>query len=90
MAFSNPPEALLDQQVIALIAAHFRLEAQEVTASSSMVYDLGADSSDLLEVSIQLSEVFDCDLDTQRLGRVVTVADFCALVQHARVNNPIV
>ena len=32
MAFSNPPEALLDQQVIALIAAHFRLEAQEVTA----------------------------------------------------------
>jgi acyl carrier protein len=75
-------------QVLALIAQHFLLPLESVHLDSQLVYDLGADSSDLLDLSIQLSERFDCDLDTGRLARVTRVADYCRLVEAALVRHP--
>jgi acyl carrier protein len=81
-------QSMTETQVLALIAQHFLLPLESVHLDSQLVYDLGADSSDLLDLSIQLSERFDCDLDTGRLARVTRVADYCRLVEAALVRHP--
>lgn len=73
----------LDDQVIALVAAHFRVPAESVKAQSSLVYDLGADSSDVLDLCIQLSDRYDVELDTRLIARVRTVGDMALLVSAA-------
>lgn len=73
----------LEQQVLAFVCAHFRLPAGSVTPRDRLVYDLGADSSDVLDLSLRLSAHFACDLDTERIAALVSVADICLTVRLA-------
>nr|WP_238935119.1 acyl carrier protein [Pseudomonas typographi] len=61
--------------VYAIIAGHFRVPLDTVAASTRLVYDLGADSSELLELCVLLSEQYRCELDTDLVGRLRTAGD---------------
>lgn len=78
------PECI-EQQVREVAHHLFKVPLAQVRTGSQLVYDLGADSSDLLELSLQLSEHFGCDLDTERLGHVQTLGDYCTIIHHALV-----
>lgn len=73
--------ASVEDQVVAFVSSFFRLQPGDVSTSSQLVYDLGADSSDLLDLSIQLSQWFDCELDSRRVANLVCVADLCRAVE---------
>jgi acyl carrier protein len=66
-----------------LIADHFHIPVDSVQLTSSLVYDLGADSSDVLDLCVQLSDKYDCELDSTELAGIRTVVDLCKLVERA-------
>jgi acyl carrier protein len=74
--------------ILTRIAQHFRLPVEAVQFESSLVYDLGADSSDVLDLCIQVSDHYGCDLNTEQITRLRTVGDFYQLVHDACVSTP--
>ena len=77
------PRRVDQSDIVERIAEHFQVRAQWLELQSSLVYDLGADSSDLLALCIRLSDLYDCELDTYQMVHVRTVGDLCTLVEEA-------
>ena len=48
-------------QLIALVAEQLRIPAEQVTLESSLIDDLGADSLDVVDLSIAIEEEFSSD-----------------------------
>ena len=65
-----------------LIAEQFGVEVESVTAGTSFVDDLGADSVDLVDLSMALEEEFGMDeMDEEDLTSIVTVGDLYKYMQ---------
>ena len=59
-----------------LIAEQFAIDADEISMDSSFVYDLGADSVDLVELVMAMEEEFDIgEIDEEDLAGLKTVGD---------------
>ncbi|MBE6990809.1 MAG: acyl carrier protein [Ruminococcaceae bacterium] len=64
------------QKLQEIIAEQFALDTEEVTAESSFVDDLGADSVDLMELVMAMEEEFDIgEIDEDDLPALKTVGD---------------
>ena len=48
-------------QLIAIVAEQLRIPAEQVTLESSLIDDLGADSLDVVDLSIAIEEEFSSD-----------------------------
>ncbi|MBF7141019.1 acyl carrier protein [Pseudomonas sp. LY10J] len=66
--------------VFALIARHYAVPLESIGPGTRLVYDLGSDSSDLVELCIILSEHFACELDTHRMATLNTAGDVFKMV----------
>ena len=65
-----------------IIADQFGLEADSVTADTAFVDDLGADSVDLVELSMALEEEFGMDeMEEEDIASIVTVGDLYKYMQ---------
>ena len=66
----------------ALIADQFGVEASSVTADTSFIDDLGADSVDLIDLSMALEDDFGLpEIQEDDLTEIVTVGDLYKYIQ---------
>lgn len=61
-----------------LIAEQFTVSEDSITMDTSFADDLGADSLDIVELTMALEEEFDLpEADEEELVKLVTVGDVC-------------
>ena len=65
-----------------LIAEQFGVEPETVTADTAFVDDLGADSVDLMDMSMALEDEFGMEeMDSDSIESIVTVGDLYKYMQ---------
>ena len=70
------------EKLCALIAEQFGVEPDSVTADTAFVDDLGADSVDLMDLSMALEEEFGMEeMDSEEIESIVTVGDLYKYMQ---------
>lgn len=70
------------EKLCALIAEQFGVEPETVTAETAFVDDLGADSVDLVDLSMALEDEFGMDeMAEDDLTTIVTVGDLYKYMQ---------
>lgn len=78
-------EMVLDK-VITMVAEQFMIEPDEVSAETAFVEDLGADSLDVVELTMALEEEFSLpDTPEEELMNIHTVGDLADYI--SRVTN---
>lgn len=67
---------MIFEKVCELIAEQFSMDVSSITMETSFEDDLGADSLDIVELSMALEEAFDVgQLRDEELSSLVTVGD---------------
>ena len=70
------------EKLCALIAEQFGVEADTVTADTSFVDELGADSVDLVDLAMALEEEFGMEeMEEDDINFIVTVGDLYKYMQ---------
>ena len=70
------------EKLCKLIAEQFGVDPETVTADSAIVDDLGADSVDLMDLSMALEEEFGMEeMDSEDIESIVTVGDLYKYMQ---------
>ncbi len=70
------------EKLCKLIAEQFGVEPDSVTKDSAFVDDLGADSVDLMDLSMALEEEFGMEeMDSEDIESIVTVGDLYKYMQ---------
>lgn len=70
------------EKLCALIAEQFGVEVETITADTAFVDDLGADSVDLVDLSMALEDEFGMDeMAEDDLTTIVTVGDLYKYMQ---------
>ena len=65
-----------------IIADQFAVEPEEITEETSFEEDLGADSVDLMDLSMALEEEFGMEeMDSEDIESIVTVGDLYKYMQ---------
>lgn len=64
-----------------IIADYFLLDPKSLPAHLHLVDDLGADSLEILEITISLNERLGIEIPEHALANVRTVGQLCALAQ---------
>ena len=70
------------EKLCKLIAEQFGVDPETVTADSAFVDDLGADSVDLMDLSMALEDEFGMEeMDSDEIESIVTVGDLHKYMQ---------
>ena len=70
------------EKLCALLAEQFGVDPESVTVETAFVGDLGADSVDLMEVSMALEDEFGLDeMAEEDIASIVTVGDLYRYMQ---------
>ena len=78
---------MIFEQLKALLAEQFGVDAESITKETSFEEDLGADSLDLVDMSMALEEVFGIEeLSEDDIAGITTVGDLLRFLQ-SRVDN---
>ena len=73
--------ATKQEKTRALIAQKLNLDESEITPEKSLKNDLGADSLDVVEVSLMLEEEFNVKFDESETEKIQTVNDLYELIE---------
>ncbi len=69
------------EQIIKMVAEQFMIDENEISADTSFVDDLGADSLDVVELTMALEETFSLpDTPEDELTNIHTVGDLADYV----------
>lgn len=72
------------EQIIKMVAEQFMIDEKEISADTSFVDDLGADSLDVVELTMALEETFSLpDTPEDELTNIHTVGDLADYVSRA-------
>lgn len=72
------------EQIIKMVAEQFMIDENEISADTSFVDDLGADSLDVVELTMALEETFSLpDTPEDDLTNIHTVGDLADYVSRA-------
>ena len=78
---------MIFEQLKELLAEQFGVAANTITMDTSFEEDLGADSLDLVDMSMALEEVFGVEeLTEEEIAGITTVGDLVRFLQ-SRVDN---
>ena len=70
------------EKLCALIASQFGVETDVVNADTAFVDDLGADSVDLVDLSMALEEEFGMEeMESEEIESIVTIGDLYKYMQ---------
>ncbi len=73
------------KEIAQIIAEQFGVEMDSITMDTTFEEDLGADSIDIVELSMALEDAFDVgEMSEDDLGNITTVGD---LVQYIQANT---
>ena len=73
--------ATIQDKTRALIAQKLSLDESEITPEKSLNNDLGADSLDVVEVSMMLEREFNLKFDESDTAKIQTVGDLYELIE---------
>ena len=72
------------EQIIKMVAEQFMIDENEISVDTSFVDDLGADSLDVVELTMALEETFSLpDTPEDELTNIHTVGDLADYVSRA-------
>lgn len=72
------------EQIVKMVAEQFMIDENEISADTSFVDDLGADSLDVVELTMALEETFSLpDTPEDELTNIHTVGDLADYVSRA-------
>lgn len=75
------------EQINAFLADYFMFTG-DFEETTCLVYDLGADSLDLLQVMQGLSDIFQIAISADHLPRMLTVGGMCEVIEELRSQAP--
>ncbi len=73
MREENNRMSTVEERVKHIVVEQLSVKEEEVSADSSFVDDLGADSLDTVELVMALEEEFDCDIPDEEAEEITTV-----------------
>lgn len=73
--------ATITERVTALIATQLSIKPETIHPGSSLIDDLGADSLDVVELTMGLEESFDLTIQDDQAEQLLTVADVVRFVE---------
>jgi len=77
----KPPVEELEQKAIETIANQLSIKEKEITLNSHLMNDLGADSMELIEITMALEDVFLIEIDDQRAKKLLRVKDIIKYIK---------
>ena len=75
------------EKVQALFAEQFECDPATITLDTDMVEDLGADSLDVVELTMALEEEFNVELPADRMNEVEVVSDVVRILKELGVED---
>ena len=66
-----------------ILAEVLNVEADDITAETTFVEDLGADSLDIFQIVMGIEEAFDIEIPTDAAEKIVTVGDAVEQIKNA-------
>ena len=66
-----------------IIAEVLNVDEEEITADTTFVDDLGADSLDIFQIIMVLEEEFDIEIPNEEAEKIVTVGDAVEQIKNA-------
>ena len=69
-------------KVIAILCEQFELDENDITEDTSLVDDLGADSMDILDITMALEEEFDIEIPDEEAEELKTVRDIVNYIEN--------
>ncbi len=86
-ATAPPAKPLTEEQKITeIIVEHLGVDEKQVVPAARLHEDLGADSLDVVELTMEMEEAFDLELSDEQCGSWKTVADVVQTV-HAELDK---
>jgi acyl carrier protein len=73
----------MKKRIVQIIAGQLGIEETNVTAQSSVVEDLGADSLDVVELIMALEEEFDLEIPDTEAEKIVNVQNIFDYMENA-------
>lgn len=73
----------MKKRIVQIIARQLGIEETDVTAQSSVVEDLGADSLDVVELIMALEEEFDLEIPDTEAEKIVNVQNIFDYMENA-------
>lgn len=68
------------EKLCEIIAETMNVDQDELTMDTEFVYDLGADSMDIFNITMGMEDVFDMEFDLKKMNQARTIGDVVALV----------
>ncbi len=69
------------EKVREILCEQFKLEENRVTMESSLIGDLGADSLDVIDLSMSIEDAFDIEVPDEEIENFKTVGDIVRFVE---------
>ena len=69
-----------------IIAEVLNVDAAEITAETTFVDDLGADSLDVFQIIMGIEEEFKIQIPQEKVEKISTVGEAVALIKEAKNN----
>ncbi len=74
--------ATIQDKVRSIIASKLSLNEDEITREKNLANDLGADSLDVVELSMELEREFNLKFEDSDTEKIQTVADLYELIEN--------
>lgn len=74
----------IESKVKKIIAENLDVEEDKISADSSFIDDLGADSLDQVELLMAFEEEFDCQIPESDADKIATLKDAVAYIESAQ------
>ena len=71
----------IEERVKAIVVEQLGVKEEDVSADSSFVDDLGADSLDTVELVMALEEEFNCEIPDEEAEKITTVKEACKYIE---------
>jgi acyl carrier protein len=76
----------LEEKVIKLVMEQLDVTREECVPEASFIDDLGADSLDLVELIMEMEEVFGIEIADEELEKIRTVKDVIEFLKNKGIN----
>jgi acyl carrier protein len=76
----------LEERVIKLVMEQLDVTKEECVPEASFIDDLGADSLDLVELIMEMEEVFGIEIADEELEKIRTVKDVIEFLKSKNIN----
>ncbi len=75
---------MIEDKIIELVAEQFAVEAETISRSTAFIDTLGADSLDIVELTMTIEEEFDLpEVSEDQLQKIITIGDLVDFVEKA-------